>query len=386
MVLALPECAQRREASGEKRLFSGANTEPMFFKMDLLWADVTPVPLNDGPHPPFRINYNAEYSGTMGYVRACLASGERSPRVLALTSHAVQLNPANYTVWSLRRACLLALGSDLEEELEWLHGMVSAKGCWKNYQVWQHRRVVVGRLGDASGEGAFTGAAFAEDRKNYHAWAHRQWAVAGQCGEDGGAWGRELDFTLPLLEEDVRNNSAWNHRWFVVTRGGGAPRAVPPHKLPTLAALSAEVDFTLQALRKVSRNEAAWSHLRALVLLATIIPRGGDEKRGGGATPDLGMATLSSPSAMAWAQWPAVVALCKACISGGGAESASAAAAAAVSTTYPNAFALEVLGEEALGRGDVDSAKAHYLEAAASDPLRRHYWEGRARDAAHAKA
>jgi hypothetical protein len=322
-------------------------------------------------------------------VRACLASGERSPRVLDLTSQAIQLNPANYTVWSLRRACLVALGSDLVEELEWLHGMVSAKGCWKNYQVWQHRRVVVGRLGDASREGAFTGAAFVEDRKNYHAWAHRQWAVAGQCGEDGGAWGKELDFTLPLLEEDVRNNSAWNHRWFVVTRGGGAPRAVPPHKLPPLAAIAAEVDFTLQALRKVSRNEAAWSHLRALVLLAAGSRvgeggGGGESVRGGATTVDLGMAALSSPAAMAWAQWPAVLALCKACVPGESVSVSPSAPAtvAAVSATHPNVFALEVLGEEALARGDVGSARAHYLEAAAADPLRRHYWEGRARGGA----
>ena len=47
----------------------------------------------------------------------------------------------------------------------------------KNYQVWQHRKVIVEWLGDGSGEPTFTTVHLCDDAKNYHAWSHRQWAV-----------------------------------------------------------------------------------------------------------------------------------------------------------------------------------------------------------------
>jgi hypothetical protein len=126
--------------------------------------------------------------------------------------------------------------------------------------------------------------------KNYHAWAHRQWALAalGMWESHGAA---ELEFSAALLESDVRNNSAWNHRWFVLTRcataptiaaaeaaagaqAGAAADGVAPISAPLVpppaAALEAEVAFTLAALRRVTRNESAWSYLRALVRVSGV--------------------------------------------------------------------------------------------------------------------
>ena len=52
---------------------------------------------------------------------------------------------------------------------------------------------------------------FDVDNKNYHAWAHRQWAIT-----HFGLWEGELEFTDAMIKEDLRNNSAWNQRWFIV--------------------------------------------------------------------------------------------------------------------------------------------------------------------------
>lgn len=96
----------------------------------------------------------------------------------------------------------------------------------KNYQIWQHRRVIVAMIGDGSREKEFCEKIFEEDAKNYHAWAHRQvlrgidgwwfvsyaflshrqWAV-----QTFNLWDGEIEFVDKCLEEDVRNNSAWNH-------------------------------------------------------------------------------------------------------------------------------------------------------------------------------
>jgi len=64
------------------------------------WADVEPLPQDDGgPNALATIAYTEEYSEAMSYLRAVMASGEFSDRVLSLTGHVIDLNPAHYTVW-----------------------------------------------------------------------------------------------------------------------------------------------------------------------------------------------------------------------------------------------------------------------------------------------
>ena len=90
----------------------------------------------------------------------------------------------------------------------------------KTYQVWDHRRSIVEKLAErdevpkalAANELKFTECAFqSSDDKNYHAWAHRQWAV-----QLFSLWESELEFTFCLIEADNRNNSAWNQRLWVL--------------------------------------------------------------------------------------------------------------------------------------------------------------------------
>jgi protein farnesyltransferase/geranylgeranyltransferase type-1 subunit alpha len=93
---------------------------------------------------------------------------------------------------------------------------------------------------------------FKVDSKNYHSWAHRQWAVANYH-----LWDGELEYTDQLLTEDIRNNSAWNHRWFIVQNisssidNGGETRI-------------REIAYTLNKISKVKGNESAWNYLRGI--------------------------------------------------------------------------------------------------------------------------
>lgn len=63
-----------------------------------------------------------------------LKSQEKSERALELTKDALDLNPANYTVWQYRREILRYLNKDLKEELKYNRGMIETNE--KNYQVW----------------------------------------------------------------------------------------------------------------------------------------------------------------------------------------------------------------------------------------------------------
>ena len=64
------------------------------------WADIEPLPQNDGPGQPLAaILYPEAYSEAMSYLRAVIAKQETSERVLELTEDIISLNPAHYTVW-----------------------------------------------------------------------------------------------------------------------------------------------------------------------------------------------------------------------------------------------------------------------------------------------
>jgi protein farnesyltransferase/geranylgeranyltransferase type-1 subunit alpha len=66
------------------------------------FADVTPIPQDDGPHPLAQIAYSDHYAEAMSYLRALMSGqGEMSVRALQLTGDIIAMNPAHYTVWYL---------------------------------------------------------------------------------------------------------------------------------------------------------------------------------------------------------------------------------------------------------------------------------------------
>ncbi|EYU38957.1 hypothetical protein ABFS82_07G075200 [Erythranthe guttata] len=215
------------------------------------WADVRPLPQDDGPNPVVPIAYSDEFSETMDFFRAVYLADERSARALELTQEAIFLNSGNYTVWQFRRLILEALSVDLREELEFIDQI--AKNNTKNYQIWHHRRWVAEKLGSnvASNELQFTGEIFSQDAKNYHAWSHRQWVL-----QTLGGWDDELAYCDELLQNDIFNNSAWNQRYFVVT------------KSPRLGGLEvtrdSEVAYAIKAILTKPENESPWRYLRGL--------------------------------------------------------------------------------------------------------------------------
>ncbi|KAF9402834.1 CAAX geranylgeranyltransferase alpha subunit [Podila epigama] len=260
------------------------------------WADVVPIPQDDGPNPLVPIAYTKEYSTTMNYFRAICRKQEQSKRALDLTKIVIELSPAHYTVWHYRQTLLKALEQDLTEELEWIQYMIDEHP--KSYQIWHHRQVIVEHisvsllpagaatsatlsnmtttagksipyndLSEHQKEAAyqavkteldFIASAVAEDSKNYHAWSYRQW-VLSHFGP-GPWWTEELAYTDELLAIDVRNNSAWNQRFYAITMG--------PQGLTTDAAQS-EIDYAKAKIERTPSNESPWVYLAGILRKAS---------------------------------------------------------------------------------------------------------------------
>eukprot|EP00735_Rhodelphis_limneticus_P014648 TRINITY_DN8709_c0_g1::TRINITY_DN8709_c0_g1_i1::g.349::m.349 TRINITY_DN8709_c0_g1::TRINITY_DN8709_c0_g1_i1::g.349 ORF type:complete len:318 (+),score=71.99,sp/P93227/FNTA_SOLLC/45.51/2e-85,PPTA/PF01239.17/3.9e-09,PPTA/PF01239.17/1.8e-10,PPTA/PF01239.17/7.9e-09,PPTA/PF01239.17/1.6e-07,PPTA/PF01239.17/3.8e-05,PPTA/PF01239.17/44,TPR_14/PF13428.1/9.3,TPR_14/PF13428.1/1.5e+04,TPR_14/PF13428.1/8.1,DUF3524/PF12038.3/3.9e+03,DUF3524/PF12038.3/0.025,TPR_11/PF13414.1/1.2,TPR_11/PF13414.1/1.4e+02 TRINITY_D len=211
------------------------------------WADVKPIPQDDGDHPVVSIAYSEEFVETMDYFRAIIATNEKSDRALQLTEEVIALNPANYTVWQFRRELLEALGKSWEDELKYVTLLIQDNQ--KNYQVWYHRRVVVEKSGLVNQEKPFTASILEDDSKNYHAWAHRQWVIRTYS-----LWDEELEYIDALLNDDVMNNSAWNQRFFVIS-----------NQEISQDVCDREVKYTLDKIKTRVDNESPWNYLRGLL-------------------------------------------------------------------------------------------------------------------------
>jgi len=264
------------------------------YEGDPVWDDVIPIAQDEGEGALAAIAYTDEYAEgilllptmcslqvrltvrlAISYLRAVMASEERTPRVLDLTSHIISLNPAHYTVWLYRASTIFALNASIQDELDWVNDI--ALSHQKNYQIWHHRQLLIENLYPAvssspselaeleESEREFMTQMFDQDAKNYHVWSYRQYLV------------RKLNLFNPaelasieeLLKTDVRNNSAWSHRFFIVFSD---PKYSTPESRATAhdpaipnEIIDREISFAQAATYEAPQNQSPWNYLRGVL-------------------------------------------------------------------------------------------------------------------------
>jgi protein farnesyltransferase/geranylgeranyltransferase type-1 subunit alpha len=231
-----------------------------------VFADLAPIPQQDGPHAVCRIDYPPDFTLAYDYMRALWKADERSRRALDLTTLCLELNPANYTVWHFRRLCLEALNLRNDQTQIGVDLALAADlggSNPKNYQIWYHRRALLEKLDNPKilrdychQELSYIASVIVKDGKNYHAWSHRQWIL--RTLNDDTAWTDEVLYTEYLIDEDLHNNSAWNGRWFAVHRGQKELLSVETDG-------PAQADYAIKIARLDPYNESPWRFLIAVL-------------------------------------------------------------------------------------------------------------------------
>eukprot|EP00958_Prasinococcus_capsulatus_P004747 scaffold441_cov382-Prasinococcus_capsulatus_cf.AAC.7 len=231
------------------------------------FADLPPVLQSEGPDTIVQIQYSDEYSQVMDIFRAVLKSKEYSPRALRLTVRALHRAPGA-SRYVIHLSFLWCPGGCHRPQQLQLHGLVVSETSIGQRATSEHDGVAGGGAGvrqaggggepqDVPGvvpppehRGEAECAFQSSDDKNYHAWAHRQWAV-----RLFSLWGSELEFTDRLIEADNRNNSAWNQRlWVLRYIDGGLAKY-----------RAAELESLRRMLERVPNNTCGWHHLLAIL-------------------------------------------------------------------------------------------------------------------------
>lgn len=210
-----------------------------------------------------------------------------SKAALECTQKVIEINEGHYTAWytgllvtfsnylrSFRRKVLFSFKdrSLLENELDFIKEFTLETP--KNYQLWQHRQIIVERIDNPEvflKDLEDTKVQLSLDAKNIHCWQYRQWIVSKVMG-DNDVLRYELKYTELLLKDDVYNNSAWNHRYFLI-------KASESYNANKDQCLMDEFDAIIQFLDKsYEDNECFWNYLAVIVqdsqsLKDTVIPR-----------------------------------------------------------------------------------------------------------------
>ncbi|KAF5012977.1 hypothetical protein FDECE_984 [Fusarium decemcellulare] len=267
------EKKRRKAMAALKRDLYGEITGTL--AQDPEWDDVIPIPQDEPEDALAQIAYPDDYAEAVSYLRAVMAADECSPRSLRLTEHVISMNPAHYTVWLFRFKIISVLKLSVPDEITWLNQVALAN--LKNYQIWNHRQLLmdyyyptieedgatIRKL--ARSETAFITTMLDEDAKNYHVWSYRQYLVSKLS-----MWTMsELLSTQNHIEEDVRNNSAWSHRFYIIfsdptasTPGSGPTEADPRVPAETL---DREINYTKEKISLAPQNQSSWNYLSGVL-------------------------------------------------------------------------------------------------------------------------
>ncbi|KHN95689.1 hypercellular protein HypA [Metarhizium album ARSEF 1941] len=204
-----------------------------------------------------------KYRALEDEVRARAASADFTPELFQLTSKLLSINPEYYTIWNVRRRCLL---SSLLSPLATSQQQPPAARDAADKKASSDLAVLQSEL-------TFTIPLLVQSPKCYWIWNFRQWALSQailrlSAAAARQAWQTELDLTSKMLDKDRRNFHAWSYRRLVIGR-------LESPELQGESMAEEEFAYTERIIRRDLSNFSAW-HNRSQLIRRLLEERGAD--------------------------------------------------------------------------------------------------------------
>lgn len=190
-------------------------------------------------------------------IRAHAKSGTYDLVLLQLTTELLPLNPEYYTIWNIRRRCLI---SSLLAKRPWPDEASEDEGHESDIKV-------------LKSELAFTIPLLMRFPKCYWLWNFRQWILSQAISRliapaTREIWETELGLTSTMLGRDQRNFHAWAYRRIVVAK-------LESPELRGKSMAEDEFAYTTKMIQQNLSNFSAW-HSRSQVIPRLLQERGAD--------------------------------------------------------------------------------------------------------------
>ncbi|KAK1239361.1 hypothetical protein MKX07_008849 [Trichoderma sp. CBMAI-0711] len=209
-----------------------------------------------------------KYRSLENQIRAQVAAGTYDLHLFDLTTKLLRQNPEYYTIWNVRRRCLLAcrLSRAAHKTTSDAQGETSETPETKTQQT----------DGDViQTEIAFTMPLLMEFPKCYWIWNFRQWLLAQAIQRlpvpaARKIWETELGLVSKMLNKDQRNFHAWGYRRLVVAK-------LESPELDGKSMAEDEFAYTTKMIRQSLSNFSAW-HNRSQLIPKVLEQRGADDR------------------------------------------------------------------------------------------------------------
>ncbi|PTB63700.1 protein prenylyltransferase [Trichoderma citrinoviride] len=210
----------------------------------------------------------AKYRHLENQIRAQVAAGAYNLELFDLTTKLLRQNPEYYTIWNVRRRCLLAcrLSGAAHQTTSDAHGEAPETSEAKNQET--DGEVLQTEI-------AFTMPLLMEFPKCYWIWNFRQWLLSQAIQRlplplARKIWETELGLVSKMLNKDQRNFHAWGYRRLVVAK-------LESSELDGKSMAEDEFAYTTKMIRQSLSNFSAW-HNRSQLIPKVLEQRGADDK------------------------------------------------------------------------------------------------------------